>query len=100
MSTTVSTKRNPAAVNGVVGAAVTNLSSLTLAYTPYPVSPETAEKYKLQSPRKVWSGGAFGTPDVLEGDLLTWNGIDYVIRAVAKWVSPVLYTKFYFEEIR
>jgi len=95
--TTASTKRNPAPVNGVVGAAVTNLSSVTLSFTPFPVSPETAEKYKLESPRKTYVTGVFGTPDILEGDIMAVEGFSYVVRAVGKWTKPVVYTKVYME---
>jgi len=100
--TTASTKRNPAPVNGVVGAAVTNLSNLQLAFTPFPVSPETAEKYKLESPRKIYVTGIFGIPDVIEGDTMTvddaeFAGQSFVLRAVGKWTKPVIYTKIYME---
>jgi len=98
--TTASTKRNPSPINGVVGPAVTNLSSLALSFAPYPISPETALKYKLDSPRKTYVTGVHGTPpDVLEGDLLTADSVTYVVRAVGKWLgSPVEYTKIYMEK--
>jgi len=99
--TTASTKRNPAAVNGVVGVAVTKLASVTLSFTPFPVSPETAEKYKLESPRKTYVTGIFGTPpDIEEGDILTTNSVSYVIRALMKVTAPVPYTKIYMELVR
>lgn len=97
--TTASTKRNPAPVNGVVGAAVTNLSSVTLSFTPFPVSPETAERYKLESPRKTYVTGIHGhPPDILEGDIMIVGTDSYVVRAICKWTdSPVEYTKIYME---
>ena len=68
--TTASTKRNPDPVNGVVGPAVTKLSSVTLSFTPFPVSPDIAAEYRLETPRKTYVTGVFGFPDIKEGDIL------------------------------
>ena len=97
---TASTKRNPSAVGGKIGAPVTKLASLTLSHAPVPVHPDTIEKYKLASPRKAFQTGAFGIVDVLEGDLLTTGGIDYHVRAVgATPGSPVEYTEIIMEQV-
>ena len=96
--TTASTKRNPDPVNGVVGPAVTKLSSVTLSFTPFPVSPDIAAEYRLETPRKTYVTGVFGFPDIKEGDILTTGGIDFIVKATAKWTDLVLYTKIYMEK--
>jgi len=97
---TASTKRNPAASSGKVGAPVTKIASLTLAFAPMPVSPEIVEKYKLSSPRKTYVTGVMGNLDVIEGDLLTTGGVTYTVRAVGKWSSPTAYLKLLIEEVK
>jgi hypothetical protein len=96
--TTASTKRNPAAVNGKVTTAVTRLTGVVLAFDPIPVTPEEVEKYKLNTVRKNYGTGVMGNPDILEGDVMTVSGVDYIIRAVGKITSPVLYTAVLMEK--
>jgi hypothetical protein len=100
VSVTASTKRNPAPIAGKVGAAAVHLAAVELAYEPIPVSPEVVEKYKLQSPRKTFVTGAFGNPDILEGDLLCVSGADYIVRAVGKFTAPVAYLKLIVEQVK
>lgn len=100
MILTATTKRSPAAVAGKIGAPVAKLTSLTLSHAPVPVHPDTIEKYQLKSPRKAYQTGAFGLVDVLEGDILTTNGVDYHVRAVgATPGSPVEYTEIIMEQV-
>ncbi|HSW63422.1 MAG TPA: hypothetical protein VLH56_08940 [Dissulfurispiraceae bacterium] len=79
-----STKRNPAPSSGRVTVAV--ISIATLKITPLmPVTPEVAQKYALKSPRDAYYAYTEGTPDILEGDILTVGSIDYRISAVGDW---------------
>jgi hypothetical protein len=95
-----STKRTPTAVLGKVGAAVTNIASLALAYAPVPFDDENIERYKFKSPRKAFITGVFGVVDVLEGDILTANNIDYHVRAVGSFSgTPVEFTEILMEKV-
>ena len=96
--TTASTKRNPAPVAGMVGAAVTNLASVTLAYAPYPAHPDTVEKYHLKSPRKTYVAEIQDVVDILEGDIITVGGVDYKAVVVLQWTAPVEHTKILMEK--
>ena len=95
-----STKRPPSMTLGKAGAPATNLTSFTLAYAPIPVDDETIQQYQLKSPRKAFFTGAFGVVDVLEGDILTANGIDYHVRAVGPFSgTPVEFTEIIMEKV-
>ena len=89
---TASTKRNPAAVGGKVGAPVAKLASLAIAAL-RPVSAEIAEYYRLRSPREAFLTFAQNSPDVLEGDVMTVSGLDYEVQAVAAYPTPDGYTE-------
>lgn len=88
---TASTKRNPAAVAGRIGAPATNLSSLLI--TPlWPVSQETIRTLDLNSPRERKEcfhvpSGSTTLPDVREGDILAVAGTDYPIDWVGEWTD-------------
>lgn len=92
-----STKRNPAPVAGRVTVPVTSIAALTLAHPVFPLSAERALTYKLEAPREYYITGAWGVKDVLEGDILTDDGIDYIVRTVKTWTTPVAYTKIIME---
>jgi hypothetical protein len=95
------TKRSPAATAGKIGTPVIHLASLALAYAPIPASPEVIDKYQLKSPRKAFITGVFGNADVLEGDILTANSIDYHVRAVGSFAgSPVEFTEIIMEQVQ
>jgi hypothetical protein len=95
------TKRTPAAVAGKITAPVAKLTALVLAYAPVPASPEIIDKYQLKSPRKAFLTGAFGVVDVLEGDLLTADGVEYHVRAVGPFKSsPVQFTEIIMEQVQ
>ena len=100
MTIVASTKRNPAAVNGVIGPSVVNLTSVVLAFNPFPISPEQAMKYRLLSPRVTYVIGVLGpSVDILEGDILTVSGVDYIVRSIGQWSEPPInYTKIYIEK--
>jgi hypothetical protein len=95
---TASTKRNPAISGGVVGAAATSLASVTLVTAPFPADPETVERYKLQSPRKTYVTDIMSVVDILEGDILTCDSVDYKVVVVMKWTDPVSHTKLLMEK--
>ncbi|HSV86947.1 MAG TPA: hypothetical protein VLH85_10255 [Levilinea sp.] len=81
---TASTKRNPAPAYGRVTSAVINIASLKVLPL-MPVTPEVAQKYALKSPRDAYYTYTKGTPDILEGDILSLGGTDYRISAVGEW---------------
>lgn len=89
---TASTKRNPAAVAGKIGAPVAKLTGLAIAEL-RPVSAEIAEYYRLRSPREAFLTFALNSPDVLEGDILTVNSVEYEVQAVAAYPTPDGYTE-------
>lgn len=81
---TATTKRNPAPVAGKVGAAVAYLAGL--AVTPVmPVSKQIIEMYRLNSPRETYVTYADGSPDVVEGDEMTIDGVTYFVRGAQPW---------------
>ena len=79
------TKRPPAVTgDGLRGAAVTNLASLTC--TPLtPVSGELAVRSGVKAPHEVKQTMCDGGLDIKEGDYLVVSAVDYAIRAVEEW---------------
>ena len=74
------------------------LANLTLAFAPLPLSPETAERYKLSSPRKAFETGVMALVDIIEGDVLTTGGVEYHVRAVSQH-PPTVYTRLILERV-
>ena len=97
-SQSATTKRNPAAAAGKVGVPVTHLTSLKIRPL-IPAPPALLERYKLQSPRNIFTTAAEGTPDVRIGDTLTTGGVDYRIAVVAQWTGPVTHTRLIIEQV-
>ena len=95
------TKRTPAATLGKIGTPTAHLSAFALAYAPVPASPDVIDKYQLKSPRKAFITGVFGTVDVIEGVVMTANGIDYHVRAVGPFNgTPVEFTEIIMEKVQ
>ena len=71
--------------SGKRGAATSKLTGLKC--TPLdPVDPETRERMGLPAgAHELLQTFVEGAYDILAGDLLTYNGIDYPVRAVAEW---------------
>lgn len=83
------TRRNPAAVGGKIGPPVDHITS-DLKVTPLaPVSPEYAERYRLQSPRESFFTFTPGTPDIEEGDELVISGTTYRVAMVSVYDFPI-----------
>ncbi|HMN11833.1 MAG TPA: hypothetical protein PKD55_05855 [Bellilinea sp.] len=97
-SVTASTKRNPAAVAGKVGAPVSHLASLSILPV-MPVTSQIVEMYRLQSPRESYVTYA-EEADVLEGDTLTAAGIEYRVRAVSPWPGAAGYLEIVIERVK
>ena len=86
-SITASTKRNPDVASGKVGAAVTNLSSISI--TPlYPVNSDTANRFGLDNPFEYKECFAQDGLDILKGDYLVVDSEEYPIRFVELWAWP------------
>ena len=91
-TTTASTKRPPALSGGKVGAPATNLASLLIVPL-MPVSAETANVTRLDSPRTSYETFAFPGDDnvnldIENGDLLVVGSNEYKIVAVGEWERP------------
>jgi hypothetical protein len=94
---TASTKRSTSS-GGRQIAPTTLLASVTLAFSPLPLTPEVGIQYKIESPRKGFETGVMGDVDIKEGDILTTGGIEYTVRAVGKY-PPVVYMKLIIEQV-
>jgi len=86
-----STKRQPPASGGKVPPPATYLTDVPVV-PPLPVNPETVATLQLNSPREaketfVMQGDPL--PDIQEGDSITIDGVEYIIRSVAEWQRPV-----------
>ena len=83
-----STKRatiSGSGVNQKRGAQSTNLSGL-LCLPLDPVDPELRERLRIETPHELRQTFIKGDPDILEGDTLVVNSVDYPIKSVAEWV--------------
>lgn len=85
LTETASTKRSPAASGGKVGAMTTNVSGLAIVPL-MPVSPEVAQYLPLESPREA-KETFLATADIVEGDRLVVDSVEYVVRSVAEWTD-------------
>jgi hypothetical protein len=95
---TASTKRNPAAVGGKVGAAVAHLTGLAVLPV-LPAGKGIVERYLLKSPRKSYVTYTQGTPDVLEGDTLTAGGVEYKVIASEVWQDSQDFLEIVLEKV-
>lgn len=89
---TATTKRYPAAAGGKVGAAAANLAALAVIPL-MPINPDLLPVVDLEAPREAKVTYAFADsdgvlPDVIEGDLVTVSGTEYITRSVAEWPRP------------
>jgi hypothetical protein len=80
------TKRNPAKSGGKVGAPVEHLTGLKILPL-MPVSKEIQEKYQLKSPRLSFVTYIQDVTDILHGDVLVVDSVDYNIIASSPWVG-------------
>ena len=96
---TASTKRNPDAVSGKVGAPEANLTSLAI-WPLMPVNAEIVNLYRLDSPRESFVTYAQGSPDVLEGDVMTVSSTEYRVRSVGEWPCDEAYLEIILERIK
>lgn len=82
--TTASTKRDPAAVSGIIGAKVENLASIAII----PLAPLDQQVRQLLGLTAV-AGELWQTftreTDIREGDVLVVASVDYPVRAVGDW---------------
>jgi hypothetical protein len=81
---TASTKRPPTISGGRRGTATANIASLSC--TPLdPVDSEIRQRLVLDTPHEVLQTFVDGSLDIREGDILTYQGQDYPVRACAEW---------------
>lgn len=87
LTKTANTKRPPAVASGKRGTPATNLTGVRC--TPlYPVDPELRERLALESPHTLWQVFVPDGTDIQAGDILTYGGKDYPVKAVAAWPWP------------
>lgn len=80
-----STKRPPVVSGGKRGTPAAYLSDIRV--TPLdPVDPETRQRLALQTPHELLQTFAQGGLDILEGDLLVVDGVEYPVRSAAEWL--------------
>lgn len=83
---TATTKR--ASVSGTPpkkGAAAAYITTPFACLPLDPVSQELANRLNLQSPYELKQTVVDGSLDIVEGDVLTMDGVDYPIRSVGEW---------------
>ncbi len=102
-TSTASTKRNPAPVNGKVGTPLTYLTGLKIV-PPLPVSSEVAGRFQINSPREskvTYSDAIYGVlPDVREGDQLIVGSTTYLVQAVSEWPGSVSVLEVILSEVK
>lgn len=82
-STSAATKRAEI-VSGKRGAPAVNLTGLSI--TPLdPISPDTQNRLQLDTPFKMRETYTEGDYDIVDGDILTVDSVDYPVRAVEKY---------------
>ena len=79
-----STKRVPAFVDNERGPAIEYLTGLKCLPLD-PVTPETEFLPILDSPFQNRETSLQGDPDIVKGDILVVDGVDYKINAVSDW---------------
>lgn len=81
---TASTKRDPAAVSGIIGAKVENLTGVKILA----LAPLTQQVQQLLGLTAVagelWQTSTRET-DIREGDVLVVDSVEYPVRAVGNW---------------
>ena len=82
------------------GTTPTTVISSLLVMPLMPVSPDIAEKYKLNSARKNYYTCTEDTSVIKEGDLLRISSANYPIRGIEKVTWPVVFTGIYVEEVK
>lgn len=86
MSSTASTKRNPAVSGSQRAAAVANLTGLRC--TPLiPVSTDVLARIGTDAPYNLYECYVLGAQDIVEGDILTIGGTDYPVRWAQAWTG-------------
>ena len=88
---TAGTKRSVVASTGKRPAPATYLSGL--ACTPLtPADPMRAgqlmQRLRLETPLALLETIVIGKPDIVQGDVLTVGGEEYVVRGVGAWTPP------------
>lgn len=81
---TASTKRSPAASGGKRGVPTTFIATLQCAPLD-PVDPETRQRLAINTPHELLQTFVDAGLDILEGDILVVDSVDYPIRSAAQW---------------
>jgi hypothetical protein len=83
---TASTKRSPAVAGGKVGEQVTYLTDI-LIMPLMPAGEDIRAEVALNSPREAKETYC-REEDIIEGDHLVVDGVEYIIRWVGEWPWP------------
>lgn len=79
-----STKRPTALVSGRRGTPALHLASIRV--TPLdPVDAETRQRLALNTPHELLQAFVDGGLDIVEGDLLVVDGVEYPVRSAGQW---------------
>jgi hypothetical protein len=95
---TYATKRN-ATTSGVTTKAASKLTGVK--GTPLmPVTPEIIERYQIQSPRQTFVVYVEGTLDILNGDILVFESVDYPVRGIGPWPTDKAFLETIVEVVK
>lgn len=97
---TASTKRLPAISNGKRGTATVNVG--TISCTPLdPVDADLQQRLELDTPHELLQTFVRGDPDIIEGDIFTYDELDYPIRSCEEWKwSDDIYLRLVLEDLK
>lgn len=98
-TSTATTKRNPAAVGGKVGAAVGQITTPFAIIPPVPDPADNNPQLRLNSMRQGWVCYYEGTQDIRKGDILTTGGTDYRVDEVHPWPILIEWTEVKLEKV-
>lgn len=82
---TATTTRSPAKAGGKVGDRVANISTPFAVVPVMPITPEMIDRYRLRSPRESCVTHTQAVTDILEGDGITVDSVEYEVVGVAPW---------------
>lgn len=100
-TTTASTKRSVKA-GSQFGEPTSNLSGVACLPV-MPIDPQVAATMNVEAPYELMETFVDGVIDIVEGDLMTVDGIEYRVRAVGDWpfaYSSTAYKALVLEEVK
>lgn len=96
---TANVLRSPAMASGKVGTPASHLSDIPILPL-MPVTPEILELYKIKSPREKYVTYVQNSVDILEGDVLVVDSLQFLVKAVGPWLNPRPYLEVIVELVQ